>query len=80
MNKQKNKNMCTDVMNHLCENLGEELNSDKCTAIKEHLNNCDNCQNYFKTVESTIKFYKQYDVKISEDAHLRLLDVLGLKD
>jgi len=77
MSKHKHPQiLCKEVMQHICENIGENLNSDKCIAITEHLDNCDNCQNYFKTVESTIQFYKEYNVKISKEAHYRLLDAL----
>ena len=75
---KEHKIVCKDVMEHICENLGENLDSPKCSAIKSHLNNCDNCQNYFKTVEDTIQFYKNYNVELPEGAHDRLLKVLGL--
>ena len=42
---------CRDVMNHICESLGEELESQKCIEIKEHLSDCPNCQHYFSSVE-----------------------------
>ncbi len=71
---------CKAVMNHICDNLGEDLNSPRCRAIKEHLENCENCQKYFSSVDNTIKFYKLYNVEISPDAHKRLLDKLGLSD
>jgi predicted anti-sigma-YlaC factor YlaD len=56
------KPKCKDVMQHICESLGEELNSDKCIAIKQHLDNCTDCKSYFKTVELTIDYYKLYKV------------------
>lgn len=71
---------CKDVMNHICENLGEELNSPRCTEIKAHLENCNGCQEYFKSVDTTIKFYKNYNVKISSDAHNRLMNFLDLNE
>ena len=54
MSEQKPK--CKDVMQHICESLGEELNSDKCVAIKNHLDSCSDCKSYFKTVELTIYY------------------------
>ncbi len=71
---------CREVMNHICDSLGEELDSPKCRAIKEHLNMCDNCQKYFSSVDKTIKFYKLYNVEINPETHQRLLNKLGLSD
>jgi hypothetical protein len=71
---------CKDVMSHICESLGEELQSEKCMAIKEHLQSCSCCQSYFCSVEQTIKFYKLYNINMPEEAHERLLHKLGLDD
>ena len=78
MNEEKPK--CKDVMQHICKSLGEELNSDKCVAIKLHLDNCSNCKSYFKTVEVTIDLYKKYNVEIPKEAHSRLMNFLDLND
>jgi len=71
---------CKEVMSHICDSLGEELNSPKCQAIRSHMESCNNCQNYFNSVETTIDFYKNYNVQVSDDTHNRLLDFLDLKD
>lgn len=71
---------CKDVMHHICESLGEDLNSERCIAIKEHLEDCSNCQTYFKTVELTIDYYKKYNVELPEGAHNRLMSFLNLED
>lgn len=71
---------CKDVMKHICESLGEDLNSEKCVAIKQHLDNCDSCKNYFKTVELTIDLYKKYNEEVPKDAHTRLMNFLDLND
>ncbi len=77
---KKNKVSCKEVMNHICDNLGEELNSPKCAAIKKHLDECPDCIQYFNSVEKTIEFYKLYNMEFNNDAHSRLMNVLGLKD
>jgi predicted anti-sigma-YlaC factor YlaD len=74
------KPTCKDVMVHICDNLGEGLDSEKCVSIKAHMESCDNCKHYFNSVETTIEFYKKYNVELPEEAHNRLLDILGLKD
>lgn len=75
-----NKPTCKDVMIHICDNLGEELNSPMCIEIKAHLENCENCQHFFKSIEDTIQFYKKYNFEITEDVHKRLIQFLGLKE
>jgi len=76
----KSKPTCKDVMTHICDNLGEGLDSPKCITIKAHLEKCENCQHYFKSVESMIEFYKKYNVTITEDQHNGLMKCLGLKE
>lgn len=71
---------CKVVMNHICDSLGEDLDSPKCIDIKDHLDSCPNCKKYFKSIDSTITFYKKYNVKLDERGHQRLLSVLGLED
>ncbi len=70
---------CKEVMRHICDSLGEDLNSDKCRAIKAHLDECEGCQNYFKTVELTIDFYKKYNEDLPKGAHDRLMSFLDLE-
>ncbi len=74
------KPKCKDVMNHICDNLGEDLDSPKCTAIKNHMENCGKCQKYYKSINITIQSYKTYEVKITDDVHKNLMDFLKLDD
>ena len=71
---------CKEVMKHICESLGADLESDHCRAIKAHLDECEGCQSYFKTVEITIDYYKKYNVELPEDAHTKLMSILKLDD
>ncbi|MDP2304073.1 MAG: hypothetical protein Q8N03_16805 [Ignavibacteria bacterium] len=77
---KKEKVTCRDVMEHVCESLGEDLESPKCRAIKSHLESCSVCQNYFHSVEHTIDFYKLYNVDLPDDAHNRLMKILNLEN
>ena len=71
---------CKDVMVHICESLGEDLESQKCVEIKQHLSECPDCQHYFSSVEKTIDLYKKYDAEVSEECHQRLMKKLGLEE
>jgi hypothetical protein len=77
---EKKSISCHDVMQHICKNLGTELESEKCREIKEHLESCSHCQEYFKSVEITIDCYRKYNVELPPDAHKRLIDFLGLEE
>lgn len=78
--KQHKEINCKEVMHHICDNLGEDLDSPRCVEIKSHLDGCESCQTYFKSVDNTIQFYKKYNVKLTDEAHNRLIDFLGLKE
>ncbi len=74
------KKICKEVMSHICDSLGEDLDSPKCIAIKNHLDECPDCSNYFKSVEKTIDFYKKYNVDLPVEVHSRLINFLGLDE
>ena len=76
----EHKISCKEVMVHICDNLGEQLNSPRCIAIKEHLENCPSCNSYMKSIGATIDFYKNYSVDLSKESHNKLFDMLGLND
>ena len=78
--KKQAKATCKEVMEHICDNLGEELDSPKCIQIKDHLDNCENCQSYFSSVEKTIQLYRKYEVTIDKNTHTRLIDFPGLDE
>ncbi|MGE5861400.1 MAG: hypothetical protein ACM34J_12640 [Ignavibacteria bacterium] len=77
---KKKEATCKDVIHHICENLGEEMNSEKCRGIKEHLEKCTDCQQYFKSVEMTIECYRKYNIELPKEAHNRLMNFLGLEE
>lgn len=77
---KEEKVTCKDVMQHICESLREDLNSERCIAIKKHLDECSGCQNYVQTVELTIDYYRKYKVELPEESHDRLMKFLDLDD
>ena len=77
---KKEEISCKEVMKHVCQSLGEDLDDEKCRDIKKHLDICPNCREYFKSVEITIECYRKYNVEVPEEAHDRLMKMLGLDD
>lgn len=78
MNLEKPK--CKDVMQYICESLGEDLNSERCVAIKHHLDNCTTCKSYLDSVKITINLYKSYEEKLPAETHSKLMNLLNLSD
>ncbi len=71
---------CQDVADYICKTLAEDIDSPQCAEIKEHLEHCDNCSKYFKSVQDTIVFYKKYNVEVDDECHARLMKYLDLED
>jgi len=76
----KEKISCEEVMRFVCECLAQDTSSDRCIALKGHLDNCESCLEYFKSVKLTINCYQKYNVDIPENAHKKLMDFLKLDD
>lgn len=49
------------IMDELCNYLGEDLDSPMCQELKEHVDNCTICQNYIKSVKSTVLILKKLE-------------------
>ncbi|MFI5236409.1 MAG: hypothetical protein ACHQLA_00555 [Ignavibacteriales bacterium] len=75
---KKKKVSCKNVMKHICESLCEDLNDERCVEIKNHLESCANCKQYFRSVEITIDCYRKYNVQMPGEVHGRLMKILGL--
>lgn len=71
---------CKDVKRYVCECLAEDTSSERCLALKKHLDSCKECQKYFKSVELTIDCYRKYNVKMPKNVHKKLMNFLELED
>jgi anti-sigma factor RsiW len=49
---------CGDVYLHICDNLDEDINSERCRQIKQHLAECPNCSEYLRSLKKTIVLYR----------------------
>jgi len=74
----KDKSSCHEVMNHICDNLGEDINSPKCVVFKKHLEGCADCRQYFDSVKSTISLFSSERLELNDKAYNELLKFLKL--
>jgi|WetSurMetagenome_2_1015567.scaffolds.fasta_scaffold774266_2 anti-sigma factor RsiW len=49
---------CDKVYLYICDNLDEDINSERCRQIKQHLAECPNCSSYLNSLKKTIALYR----------------------
>lgn len=69
---------CADVLRFICEQFGDEDDSDRCKEVKKHLENCPDCTHYCNSLETMIGLYRVASPQFSPDAKQILLHTLGL--
>jgi len=70
---------CTDVVDHICNELDTKLSSAKCRQIKRHLAKCPNCTAYLDSMKKTIRLYSTYpDPRVPAKTRRKLFAVLKL--
>ena len=71
-------NNCEHILEEICGVLCEDINSDLCTEIKEHLKTCPKCSAYVASIKRTIGLVKcmKVEEEVPEDIHNRLQKML----
>ena len=69
---------CSDVLHYICEQFGEDDNSDRCLEVKRHLEDCPDCTHYCNSLETMIGLYRAASPGFSSNAKHVLLHSLGL--
>jgi len=70
---------CKKKIEEICDQLGEDLDSDKCNEIKKHLEDCPTCCAYVNTVKKTVELYKILpSEQVPGNVHKRLIKILKL--
>ena len=71
---------CSDVLDHICEELDTKLSTAQCRELKRHLAKCPNCTAYLDSLKKTIRLYSSVPVKRPPlKARNQLFAVLKLK-
>ena len=70
---------CQKKLENICDQLGDELNSERCQNLKEQLKQCPGCCAYIDTIKKTIEIYRYLpEEKISDELHHSLWKRLQL--
>ena len=71
---------CSDVLNFICEQFGEDDDSERCRQVKRHLAECPDCGKYCASMESMIGLYRASSPEFPEHAKRLLLTALGIEE
>jgi len=75
---KKIRKECRKTLDHICENLGEDLSSQRCASIRRHLDGCADCAAYLKSLRRIIALYKSYPIpSLSRNGRKRLEKALN---
>lgn len=73
---------CTKILEKICDELGENLDSPKCAEVKKHLAECPECCAHVDSLRKTVFLYrcamKDCDCDVPEEVDNRLWKVLNL--
>jgi hypothetical protein len=72
---------CEKILQQLCTELAEDINSEVCEEIRHHLQSCRACCEQLQSVRSTVALYrclKEQDVP--QAIHHRLMALLNVED
>jgi len=70
---------CDQVLQQICDDLAENINSEVCAAIKKHLRTSDACRHHIKSMRNTVNMFRCLDEKeVPSQIHERLVKVLNV--
>jgi len=72
---------CDEFLQRLCDELGENLESDTCADIKAHLDECADCREQINSMRNTVDLFRCIEDKnVPRAIHERLLKILNVED
>ena len=68
---------CPDIFNRLCDELGENIDSELCQELKDHIDNCEDCRCCLESIKNTVHLFQQQpDKEVPADVTERLFKAL----
>ncbi len=70
---------CEKILDEICAELAEDIDSDVCQRLKQHLTECPECARQLQTMRSTVHLFALLKEKeVPEKIHERLAMVLNI--
>ncbi len=72
---------CSKILEQICDELAEDMNSELCHKIKEHLEICPDCRNQVNSMRTTVNLYQCLKEKqVPQNIHERLVKLLNIPE
>jgi len=72
-------NECEKILNQVCGDLSEDVNSELCDEIKSHLKECDQCRKEIESMRGTVALFQCLETrKVPIEMHQRLAKLLNV--
>ena len=73
-------NECEKIINRVCGDLSENINSPLCQELKTHLEDCDQCRQQVESMRGTVSLFQCLETKkVPADIHQRLAKMLNVE-
>lgn len=69
---------CDQVLDFICEQFGEDDDSERCRSVKAHLAQCPDCSSYCNSIDKMIGLYRAASPEFPPHARGVLLHTLGI--
>ena len=72
---------CNKILKQVCDDLAEDVNSEFCESLKNHLDECEDCRTEIGAMKNAVNLYKCLEnKKVPADIHKRLVSLLNVED
>ncbi|MBN2410825.1 hypothetical protein JXQ31_03970 [candidate division KSB1 bacterium] len=72
---------CDEIFNRICDDLSEDINSQVCLEIKNHIKTCSKCRAQLMSMKNAVNLFKCLEDKVvPTHVHERLLKMLNVLD
>ena len=81
MNKENPSHYHLNDFLKLCDYLGENIDSDVCSEMRDHIDSCPKCKLYFESVKQMVNIYRKNEVaeSVPEDCREKLISLIAEK-
>lgn len=72
---------CESVLQRLCDELAEDIDSELCAELKMHLEECEECRTQLESMRTLVHLFRCLSEKeVPKAVHDRLLTLLNVQE